>query len=376
MNSWYGATGHNPWDINKSNTTPEYTGTAAGPQISAPQGRWVVQVTGSPGWTTNQWAKYSINRAGDVSGGVTTGETHSGITSSTTNTLTYANNSFGEGSLKFATGDTVQIWKVNQAFDMPGVSGGQVLTFSKPIPVTPPAGWNDQIVDPCYSWNNTRTDVGGTANLSGALHTPLIENVHYYNNVPTGSAAPTGSCTPKAGYWATGVGEWDSTSSGADGQFYVCGPGGTWALHHKPYIYPHPLATGVTPSGKLISVSPTVLDFSNVIVGTIPAPTMSFTVGNIGDTTLTVNGVAYPGIPNNMFIGPAAGFTLTAGQTQTITVTFNPASATSYSGNITITSNADNGTTKTVAVSGVGQAPGPSEEDILLKASRSALLRR
>ena len=85
----------------------------------------------------------------------------------------------------------MEIRKVIWAMDMPGRARGGLLanTFNPPRP----PGWNDQVTEPVYAWNN------------GAMHivtnTPNIhEGEHYHNN------------TPMPGY--------------------------------TPYVYPHPLVSG------------------------------------------------------------------------------------------------------------------------------------
>ena len=67
---------------------------------------------------------------------------------------------------------------------------------------TPPAGWNDQITTPCYSWNNTQV-TGPNANFSPDVKI-IRSGEHYYNE------------TSMPGY--------------------------------TEYTYPHPLVTGGTPT--------------------------------------------------------------------------------------------------------------------------------
>jgi hypothetical protein len=61
-----------------------------------------------------------------------------------------------------------------------------------------PRSWNDQVIEPCYSWNNTN-EVNGQVNFGAGPG--VIANVHYFND------------TPMPGY--------------------------------TPYIYPHPLTKGL-----------------------------------------------------------------------------------------------------------------------------------
>jgi hypothetical protein len=140
---------------------------------------------------------------------------------------------------------------------------------------------------------------------------------------------------------------------------------------HKPGYtkapYPHFLVSPTT--GKVISLSGNMA-FGNVIVGD-PPPESDLTVRNTGSDLLTVSNVSYP----TAFTGPSTGFTLAGGAQRIITVRFTPTALTTYVGDITVTSNADNGPTNTIAVSGRG-VQGPIIEEIILRAIRGPLERR
>ena len=199
-----GATGTNPWDINLPGG-PFYTGTAAtaSSAITLLSGASAIKVTvsGSPGWTTNRWVGYSVNRTTNL-GGVTT-QTCSEIMGSDANSLSYKNAGGFGNNLSFAAGDSLRLWKVTQAMDMPGVSGGTIaVTATGSItPVqSPPTGWNDQVITPCYSWNNTILDNNTPLNMR-ASDPVIVLGVHFFNN------------TKMPGY--------------------------------TPYTYPHPLVSGV-----------------------------------------------------------------------------------------------------------------------------------
>jgi hypothetical protein len=199
-----GASGFNPWDKNLPGG-PFFTGTAsvASSATTAPNGGAAVLVTvsGSPGWTTNQWVGYSVTRTSNLAGANT--ETCSVILASTANSLTYCTAGGFSPNLSFAAGDSLQLWKVTQAMDMPGVSGGSIVVnaTSSITPVaSPPPGWNDQVITPCYSWNNTILDNGQPLNFH--VGSPLVVlGTHFFNN------------TKMPGY--------------------------------TPYTYPHPLVSGV-----------------------------------------------------------------------------------------------------------------------------------
>lgn len=201
---WYGADGTNPWDINKPGG-PFFSGTAAAATAPSVKGLTTVTVSGNPNWTTDQWAGYTIKRTTNL-GSSTSKAYFSEIKSNTSNTLTYLPGY--SSNLTFAAGDSFQLWKVEQALDQAGVSEGQLLTIGslakRPSPPTrPPPRWNDQVITPCYSWNNTRE--GGAHVNFGAASRVFAQGVHYFND------------TPMPGY--------------------------------TPYTYPHPLTTGLSPSG-------------------------------------------------------------------------------------------------------------------------------
>ena len=108
-------------------------------------------------------------------------------------------------------------------------------------------------------------------------------------------------------------------------------------------------------SGSLLGASTRViglsgsLAFGNVTAGSTAQATL--TIANSGTSTLTVSGLSYPpGFSGNWTSG-----TIAAGGSQTVTVTFAPTAATSYSGAITVTSDATSGTAS-IAVSGTGVA--------------------
>jgi hypothetical protein len=185
---WGGSDGTNVWDKNLAGG-PFWTGTAS--KYSGD----TVTVSGSPGWTTNQWAGYSIKRTTNL--GNLSGPAHGEIGTSTSNTLTYTDaGGFPGGDLKFTNGDTIQIWKVTQALDQPGVSGGSFLSGATP---SVPSGWNNQTMEPCYQWNNTYNNGKENINFSNADVT-IVTSRHFYDN------------TRMPGY--------------------------------SPYVYPHPLVSG------------------------------------------------------------------------------------------------------------------------------------
>ncbi len=89
------------------------------------------------------------------------------------------------------------------------------------------------------------------------------------------------------------------------------------------------------------------LSFGGVQVGT--SATAALTLTNSGNATLTVSSLAFP----TGFSGNWAGGTIASKASRTVIVTFSPAATISYSGNITVTSDATSGV-NTIPVSGVG----------------------
>ncbi|HZR64419.1 MAG TPA: hypothetical protein VFA85_04675 [Terriglobales bacterium] len=185
---WGGADGTNAWDVNAPNAF--FTGTAA-----ANSSNTTVSVSGV-NWTPNYWTGYAIRRTSDVcnSGSISFSE----ILSNTSNTITYADNGGypTPPTMSFCAGDSLEIRRVDHALDQPGRALGSIITGTPPVR---PVGWNNQVTEPCYSWNNTT----GNAPVNFSSGPGVRANVHYFNN------------TRMPGY--------------------------------APYVYPHPLVTAQPP---------------------------------------------------------------------------------------------------------------------------------
>ena len=192
-----GADGTNPWDVNSP--TVFFTGTAA-----ANSANRTVTVS-SANWATNYWAGYAIRRTSDVcnSGSISFSE----ILSNTSNTITYSENGGypTPPAMSFCAGDSLEIRKVIHALDQPGRALGSVITGTPPVR---PVGWNNQVTEPCYSWNNTT----GNAPVNFSAGPGVRANVHYFNS------------TRMPGY--------------------------------TPYVYPHPLVSGQAPPSPTPSPTP------------------------------------------------------------------------------------------------------------------------
>ena len=101
------------------------------------------------------------------------------------------------------------------------------------------------------------------------------------------------------------------------------------------------------------------LAFGAVQVG--GSATATLTISNPGESTLTWSGLS---TGNNVFTPSALSGTVAAGGSATVTLTFTPAAVTSYSGTLTVTSDATSGTS-TATVSGTGSATSVGETRIL-----------
>ena len=172
---WGQAGATNVWD--KNDPTVYFTGTAASASVAQ-----TVTVTGAT-WTTNQWVNYIIRRTTNL-GNVTT-VTSEGIVSNTANTITYTSravsSAFPIPPLSFAAGDKLEIRKLVTVLDGVGVGSGSLIQGTTPIL---PAGWNDQVAEPCYSWNNLN-ELGHPVNLAAvAPGYFVLAGVHYFNNTP------------------------------------------------------------------------------------------------------------------------------------------------------------------------------------------------
>jgi hypothetical protein len=219
---WGGGDGTNVWDVNEPN--PFFTGTAASNSSGT-----TVTVSGSPNWTTNQWVGYALRRTSNICNvnTLTFGE----IRGNTSNTITYSDSFNGNPpTMAFCAGDTLEIRKVDHALDQPGRAGGSLITGDPPIR---PSVWNDQVTEPCYSWNNFQ----GAAHVNFQAIPSIRLGIHYFND------------TPMPGY--------------------------------TPYVYPHPLVSGSptptpTPTATPLptaTATPTVTPTATPTATPAPTPT-------------------------------------------------------------------------------------------------------
>ncbi len=109
--------------------------------------------------------------------------------------------------------------------------------------------------------------------------------------------------------------------------------------------------TGVAAAGAGLTVSSSTVAFGSVAVGT--PSTQSLTLTSSGTTALIVSGATLSGAGFTMS-GATFPLTLNAGQTATLSLQFDPATAGAATGTLTISSDASANSTAIAALSGTG----------------------
>lgn len=170
---WGAMAGTNVWDVNEEGgpflSETADSGTESGGALGYP----TVTVTGA-GWTVNEWRGYSIVKTSAED----STQKSSYVYANTSDTITFVSAWTG-ASMALTNGTTFQLWKVNHALDQPGRARGTLIEPTDP-PV-PPEGWNDQVTELCYSWNNTNAAGGGLSFDAGA-YVDLIRNGEHFTN--------------------------------------------------------------------------------------------------------------------------------------------------------------------------------------------------
>lgn len=169
---WGPGNGVDPADINDP-ANPYVTGIATG-------GGSLSLTDSGKNWTPNQWVGYTLRRTSPLWSG---GWDYSYILANTATTLTVEqNNGYWHGSpaeITFANGDHYEINKVIYFQDQPGRAQGGQLTSADP-PACYPAGWNDQVNEVCYQWENRWK--GNLINWEPQC-VQIVGGVHFSNNV-------------------------------------------------------------------------------------------------------------------------------------------------------------------------------------------------
>ena len=199
-------------------------------------------------------------------------------------------------------------------------------------------GWNMYTLSTPFLWNGTDNIVVDTA----------------FGLVPTYTSTGTVQFTTvSTGYRFVRVDTADQTS--------VFAGGSTTNSRPNVKLVVVPIVTG--PS---IAVSPTSLSYGDVAVGTSSA--QQFTISNSGGQTLT-GSITTPAGYSVSLAGRAGEqgfvvssrntlpFSVNAGTMQTFSLSFEPTTAITYNGNVTISSNATSNPNQSIAVSGTGYMP-------------------
>lgn len=107
----------------------------------------------------------------------------------------------------------------------------------------------------------------------------------------------------------------------------------------------------LNPGGALLNVNATSVAFGNVSLNT--TATQSVVLASVGSLPVTVNGITLTGIGFSL-ANPGLPLTLNPGQTTTLNIGFDPTLLGLLPGLITISSNATNGATILISLSGTG----------------------
>lgn len=118
-------------------------------------------------------------------------------------------------------------------------------------------------LQPMYIWNNRWSDTGALISMSvenpwgsiaPSVSDHIMENRDYYNAVSSfngtkgmGSgllANRPSTCVPNSNEQGGGVGYF-ATDVGPQGTLYRCSAANTWTIQYVPYVYPHPLVSGI-----------------------------------------------------------------------------------------------------------------------------------
>ena len=302
-----GCTVPNPWAVGD---TFYVTGTTNYSNGTVTTGGTNVFTDSGQAWTVNQWIPTGIPYSAiDITAGWATE-----FISNTATVATLHNNS-GFAPANIATvGDIYAITRASLCLDQGARGAGSPIILGNP---PTPVGPITQALDPTYEWDDPVPNVNFSIVQTDTLR--LLANRDWYaetfgpgshgenQTAQTSSTAPFNgtagvghgttanrpvTCTTGTGYYATDVGNWNSspnTLAGgiAQGQLYVCASTNTWVLNYTPFTYPHPLI-----SLPLISVSPTSINFGNVTVSTSSSP-VTVTVSNNTTSSITLNSTYY-----------------------------------------------------------------------------------
>jgi len=269
---WPSCDGSAPYDTNDGVTY--YSGTIASVSTTTIGLQTFSQITvsGTPGWTTNQWspagAPYSVHDVTQSKG--------SEIVASGSNTFTIFGAYAGaQGNWTPAVNDSIQILRATVCLDQAGGRGAGSLYTGTGVNLLPllPVQASAQVPSPTYFWMNAFNGASLTnaSNASGvhSFSGRVIRNRDFYTEntnqaAQTSSTSPfdgttstTGighgtladrptSCTPSSNGGSVGTAYWETDHNQLD----FCIAANTWSAtgtspsSYVPYSYPHPLISG------------------------------------------------------------------------------------------------------------------------------------
>ena len=271
---------------------------------------------------------------------------------------------------------------VGRGFNVQALNGQDFKPFTSTGPlnsVTGTIAWPQQYLEPLYMWGTTNNGIPLVSiqdPVTQLNRDVFVDNLSFNGTTgvgvgslpPTNSAAYPGAPNCTAGPGGTffhsptgsyGVGYFDTQTQA----LYVCTATNTWTQIYTPYQYPHPLVSGGgTPN---VSLAPSSVAFGNVLVGST-SPNRTVTLTNTGSATLTITQpIALTGTnPADFNISNNCSNAVLAGGSCSIVVSCTPASAASFSANISVTDNAAGSPqtvpltcTGTTAAAGISFAP-------------------
>ncbi len=132
------------------------------------------------------------------------------------------------------------------------------------------------------------------------------------------------------------------------------------------------VASSQTQSGSAsISVTPSSISFGSVASGVMNTQTVR--INNSGNASLNISQASVSGSGFSMS-GLSTPATIPVGQSSTFTIAFGPTTTASYSGSLSITSNASNAPATTISLSGSGFVPIPHSVAMNWAASTSTVV--
>jgi hypothetical protein len=172
---WGLATGANVWDVNNSVLAPLEKGTHTGSNGS----KTLVDSTKS--WADNEWETTITRKDFSYIIRNKTKNRQSVVLSNSKRTISYL---LSAPAMTFDKGDNYEIWKVIISLDQPGQGKSNLLSG---LPAAP-KGWPHNVLEPCYSWNNT--DESGSQLDLESPEGSIMEGRDFFNRTPKPNYAP------------------------------------------------------------------------------------------------------------------------------------------------------------------------------------------